>query len=186
MFLWYLKPQIFKTNYLSISASSSSGFYKWPHNVSFDLSRELDILYTLTDIWWGLTIWQALIKSLKGPSAHLNSPQFPRIQGCFIISCPCHFYYHSRAHDFHYIPVKINLPFPCLHCIALLSFPKAQCFGFFGQFPSLAPWLLSTHNSTQHSIVLHNVANFSKIISENMWTSKIPLSMPFHYYVQVC
>ena len=102
---------------------------------------------------------------------NFNSSHFSPIPN-FILSCPCHFYCHSRAHYFHYIPVKVNLPFPCLHCIVLLSFPKAQCFGFFCQFPSLAPWLLNTHNSTQHSIVLHNVANFPNIISENMRTSK--------------
>lgn len=134
MFLCTSNPKYLKPNYLSISVSSSCGFCKWPHNVPFDLSRELDILYTLTDISWGLTIWQALMRDTERNFQLIPSSQF---QILFILPFPFSLSFKGSLLSLH--SCKVNLPFPCLHCIACLVFLKHSALGFFVNF---LLWLL--------------------------------------------
>lgn len=70
--------------------------------------------------------------------------------------------YHPRAH---YFPenLLVNLSILCLLCVTLLNLPKAQ---FSDQFSYLVSYLLSRQLNSEFK-VLHNVANFPSVFSEN-------------------
>lgn len=121
-------------------------------------------------------------------SSRSLTAQFQWFQGSFILSCPFHFYclsFKGSLLSLHSCKnLLIHLPFLCLHCVALLSFPKAQ---HSDTFPSLAPsCLLGRHNSTQYSRYFTMWPTFSTLFLKIIWTSIMPLIIPYHNYVQVC